>query len=209
VVQVNVGVPATTLWQGREVTSSIRKQPVTGPVEVSGVNLTGDDQSDRRVHGGRFKAVYAYAVEDYAWWCSELGAEVGWGRFGENLTVRDIDLTRSVIGTRWRVGSVTLAVTAARFPCFKLGMAMGDAGFVPRFARARRPGAYLEIVDDGSLRADDHVEVGPAPDHGVTVGDMADAHDRSDRDAVRRLLTVPDLDPDWTKWAKRRLGHDH
>jgi MOSC domain-containing protein YiiM len=30
------------------------------------VNLDGDDQSDRRVRGGRDKAVYAHAEEDYA-----------------------------------------------------------------------------------------------------------------------------------------------
>ena len=37
-----------------------------GRVAAAGVNLDGDDQADRRVHGGPTKAVYAYAEEDYA-----------------------------------------------------------------------------------------------------------------------------------------------
>lgn len=207
VVQVNVGHPTTTVWKGREVTSSIRKSPHSGAVAVSGVNLAGDDQADRRVHGGRFKAVYAYAVEDYTWWRSELGVTLEWGRFGENLTVAGIDLTGSVIGTRWRVGTATLAVTAARFPCFKLGMAMDDAGFVATFGAARRPGAYLEIVAEGTLEAGDAVEVGPVPAHGVTVGDMVDAYG-GDRDAVDRLTDVEELDPEWRAWARRRLARN-
>jgi MOSC domain-containing protein YiiM len=62
---VNVGLPRTVKWRGRVVTSSIWKEPLNGPVNIEGVNLAGDDQADRRVHGGPDKAVYAYAVEDY------------------------------------------------------------------------------------------------------------------------------------------------
>ena len=35
-----------------------------GRVPLRGVNLRGDDQADRSVHGGPDKAVYAYAAED-------------------------------------------------------------------------------------------------------------------------------------------------
>jgi MOSC domain-containing protein YiiM len=35
-------------------------------VAVRGVNIEGDDQGDRSVHGGPDKAVYAYAREDTA-----------------------------------------------------------------------------------------------------------------------------------------------
>ena len=67
--------------------SAIGKAPITGRVRVEGVNLDGDDQADRRVHGGPDKAVYAYATEDIAWWSEELGATTSApGSFGENLT---------------------------------------------------------------------------------------------------------------------------
>ena len=85
-VSVNVGVPRTVEWMGRPVTGAIWKAPVEGRVPVRGVNLAGDDQADRRVHGGPDKAVYAYALEDYAWWSDELATELEPGTFGENLT---------------------------------------------------------------------------------------------------------------------------
>src|SRR4051794_5768511 len=103
VISVNVGEPSTVEWAGRQVTSGIWKEPVAGRVRVSGVNLAGDDQADRRVHGGPSKAVYAYAAEDYAWWSDRLGAELAPGTFGENLTVEGIDLHAAVVGEIWSI----------------------------------------------------------------------------------------------------------
>jgi MOSC domain-containing protein YiiM len=118
VLSVNVGAQRTVTWAGRVVTSAIWKTPVATRVVVEGVNLYGDDQADRRVHRGRDKAVYSYAVEDYAWWSNELGRELGPGMFGENLTTQGIDLGTCVIGERWRVGSTVLEVARrARTHC--------------------------------------------------------------------------------------------
>src|SRR4249920_2542645 len=84
IVSVNVGRPRTTPWAGRQVTSAIWKEPVAGRIAVAGVNLAGDDQADRRVHGGPDKAVYAYAAEDLVWWQGTLGRALDPGTFGEN-----------------------------------------------------------------------------------------------------------------------------
>ena len=66
VVSVNVGRPRSVRWHGRTVTSAIWKHPVEGRHRVDGVNIEGDDQADRRVHGGPTKAVYAYAYPEPA-----------------------------------------------------------------------------------------------------------------------------------------------
>src|SRR3954447_13618222 len=66
VVSVNVGTPRLVDTGKRQVSTAIWKAPVAGRVPVAGVNLRGDDQADRTVHGGPDKAVYAYATEDTA-----------------------------------------------------------------------------------------------------------------------------------------------
>src|SRR5215213_1992029 len=91
VLSVNVGDVRTVEWRGRQVTSAIWKSSVEGRVDVRGVNLVGDDQADRRVHGGADKAVYAYAVEDYDFWREAESMETPPGLFGENLTIEGID----------------------------------------------------------------------------------------------------------------------
>src|SRR2546423_10685772 len=90
VASVNVGRPREITVGGTIVRTSIWKEPVAGRVAVAGVNLAGDDQSDRRVHGGDRKAVYAYAREDLDWWGERLGRALSSRTFGENLTVEGV-----------------------------------------------------------------------------------------------------------------------
>src|SRR5512134_482581 len=101
VLSVNVGTPRLIEWLGRVEATSIWKSPVEGRLAVRGVNIEGDDQADRRVHGGPDKAVYSYASEDTAFWEAEFGRELGPGAFGENLTTEGLDVSGAVVGERW------------------------------------------------------------------------------------------------------------
>jgi len=123
VVSVNVGTPRQiSVRRGRPMMSSIFKAPVEGPIRVEGINLAGDQQADRRVHGGPEKAVYAYAREDADWWEDVLGVDIANGMFGENLTLAGVEVSGAVIGERWRIGTVELEVCQPRLPCSKLGI---------------------------------------------------------------------------------------
>ncbi|MEA2248215.1 MAG: hypothetical protein QOH46_2744 [Solirubrobacteraceae bacterium] len=205
-VSVNAGHPREIgRRRGRPVLSAIGKAPVDGRIRVAGVNVAGDDQADRRVHGGPDKAVYAYAAEDTAWWAAELGRELGPGAFGENLTVEELDVTGAVIGERWRAGTVTLEVCQPRLPCFKLGLRFGDPGMVRRFAEVGRPGAYLRIVDEGELGAGDPVELLDRPGHGITVALVSRAI-LVDASLLERAAAAPELPPDLSGWMLERAA---
>ena len=203
---VNVGTPRPIeRGKGKIETSSIWKEPVSGRVAVRGVNIEGDDQADRSVHGGPNRAVYAYAAEDTEWWEAELGRELGPGIFGENLTLRGVDVTGARVGERWRIGSVVLEVTSPRVPCWKLAKKMGDPMFIKRFAHARRPGAYLRIIEEGELGAGDEVEIVQRPDHDVTLALFVEAYEH-DRTLLPRLLEAGDALPDaWRDWVEELL----
>lgn len=157
-VSVNVGLPREVEWFGRTVVTSIWKTPVDGRVRAEGINLVGDGQADHRVHGGRLKSVYAYAVEDYEWWTAQ-GYDVGPGTFGDNFTVSGIDCTAAEPGDVWRIGTAVFGATQPRQPCFKLGIRMGTAEFVQRFDEAARPGTYLTILEPGDVGAGDVISV--------------------------------------------------
>jgi MOSC domain-containing protein YiiM len=206
VVSVNVGRPRTVEWHGRAVPTGIWKSPVDGRVPVRGVNLAGDEQADLRVHGGADKAVYAYALEDYEWWSSQLGGRVEPGTFGENLTVVGVDLAAAVIGTRWRVGTTVLQVSQPRLPCFKLGIRMGDAAFVERFEEARRFGAYLRIEEEGDVGAGDAVTLEPSRTAGITVGELGAYAHGAPHEFLERVRDDPDVPGSWHDWARRALA---
>ena len=204
VVSVNVGRPRAVERDGTPTSTAIWKSPVSGRVSARGVNLEGDEQADRKVHGGYDKAVYAYAIEDTRWWEAELGRSIGPGGFGENLTVEGLDLIASEVGERWGVGTAVLEVSEPRLPCWKLGLRMGDPRFPQRFTRARRPGTYLRIVEPGDIGAGDDVHVISRPDHGVTVGDIWRVY-HHDRREAGALLEVSQLGDSWRAWAEGRV----
>lgn len=169
-ISVNVAEPRTLMRRGREVPTGLWKRPVEGAVAVRELGLAGDIQADRRVHGGHDKAVYAYASEDVAWWEAQLGRELGAGFFGENLTLRGVEVSGARIGERWEIGAVVLEVSEPRHPCWKLQQKVGEPGFVRRFAEAGRPGAYLRVRREGELRAGDAVVVRAGPPGAPVLG---------------------------------------
>jgi MOSC domain-containing protein YiiM len=202
VISVNVGEVREVEWRGEVVTTAIWKQPVSGRVALRGVNFAGDDQADRTVHGGPDKAVYAYAREDYEHWRVEHGVETEPALFGENLTTEGIDLSAVLIGERWRVGSTVLEVAQIRLPCFKLGIRLGDPRFPRTFQAVGRMGAYLRVVQEGDVGADDSIQVMDRPEHGVSLGTMLRALD--DDEAAHALTRVGYLPTFWRRFAATR-----
>lgn len=201
-VSVNVGEVREVEWCGERVRTGIWKTPVGDrAVAVRGVNLAGDDQGDRTAHGGPDKAVYAYAIEDYAYWRASEGLEPSPGLFGENLTVAGLDLRAARVGEQWRVGSALLEVAQPRLPCFKLGMRLGDPEFPKRFLTAARLGAYLRIIEPGEVRAGEAITVVHRPSHDVTLALMAAS--LRDRSLEPRLLAAPQLPARWRQRASR------
>lgn len=155
------------------------KRPVPGPVRVVapgpkatglGSGLEGDAVCDRRHHGGDHQAVYAYAREDLDRWEAQLGRELPAGIFGENFTTSGIDLNTARLGDRWRVGDdLVLEVASARIPCRTFQGAVGESAWVKRFTQEARPGAYLRVIEEGSVSPGDPIEIIHRPDHDVTV----------------------------------------
>jgi MOSC domain-containing protein YiiM len=205
VESVNVGEPRPVEVNGHTIWTAIWKTPVEGRVSVRGVNLRGDAQADRSVHGGPDKAVYAYAAEETELWEAELGESLGPGAFGENLTVHGLPVSEAVIGERWEVGSALLDVAQPRLPCFKLGLRMGDPGFVRRFAAAGRPGAYLRVVREGDIGAGDPIQVVSRPEHGVTSALVSRAL-LGDPRLQRAALEAAELPADLRAWLEERTG---
>jgi MOSC domain-containing protein YiiM len=197
---VSVSTVRSVDIDGVAVTTGIFKKPVAGRVPLRGVNLAGDDQADRKVHGGPDRAVYAYAAEDYDWWGGELGRMLPPGTFGENLTLYGVDVSGARIGERWRVGSTLLQVTSPRVPCFKLAHVMNDPRFARTFARALRPGAYLRVIEEGDIAAGDSARVVARPEHELTIAEMARIF-FFDRKRIRDMLVAPELPESWRTWA--------
>jgi len=159
IVSVNVSRVIEVGYRGRKIRTGIFKSPVSGCVAVHHLGLNGDTQADLRVHGGLDKAVYAYAAEHYDFWEFEMSIRYPFGQFGENLTVTGVAEDRVRAGDVFRAGGALFQVTGPRFPCFKLGIRMGDQKFLKRFLESGRSGFYLRVLEEGDVSAGDLFEL--------------------------------------------------
>jgi MOSC domain-containing protein YiiM len=157
IISLNVGMPRIVRdAQGRDVTTSIFKSPVPGPRLLRRMNLDGDLQSDLTVHGGKNKAVYAYASEHYDYWRAQLPEyQFAWGNFGENFTTEGFFEDHAFIGDHLRIGSATIKVAQPRMPCFKLAIRFDRPDMVKRFWVSRRSGIYFSVVEEGMVDVGD------------------------------------------------------
>jgi MOSC domain-containing protein YiiM len=200
VLSVNIGTAREFEYNGHAARSAIWKSPVAGRIAVQGVNLAGDDQADRKAHGGPDKVVYAYAVEDARWWQQQIGRSYGYGEFGENLTTEGIEVNDALVGERWQIGTTLLEISEPRIPCWRLGVRMNDKTFPRQFTEALRPGSYLRLIVEGTVGAGDEIRIVERPYHDLTIRDVFRIYTR-DRDEVPRLLTVPQMSASWKGWA--------
>lgn len=199
-----------------ELSTGIDKRPTSKAVAVRGPGprkgglgsgLVGDTIGNSRYHGGDDQAVYAYAREDLDAWQVELQRELPNGVFGENFTTTGVDVTGARIGERWRVGTagLVLEVSAPRTPCRTFAQWLSIRGWMKSFTAAATPGAYLRVIEPGTVRAGDTIVVVSTPDHEVTVGTVFRAL-TLEPELLPRLLTVDALPEKTREHARKRTG---
>lgn len=157
---VNIATPKTIHINGKEVLTGIYKTPVDNAVWVSSLGLAGDDQADKKVHGGPHQAVYCYPSEHYPFWQETLSRQdLPAATFGENLTTIGLDENSVCIGDVFQIGDVTLQVTMPRIPCFKLGHKLGDNTMIKQFLHSGRSGFYCRVLTEGKINANDTIDI--------------------------------------------------
>ena len=138
------------------VPSAFVKSTVDGPVRAERLGLIGDEQADRRVHGGPDKAIYCYPVEHYAAWIQDEPEHAALflpGGFGENLTLEGFSEDQICIGDVLDIGGARVQVTQPRQPCFKLGLRFEHPLMVRAMSRSGRSGWYVRVLNPGGIEA--------------------------------------------------------
>jgi MOSC domain-containing protein YiiM len=177
-LSIQVARPLAVRHMGKEVRTGIFKLAVPGPVMVRRLNIDGDEQGDLTVHGGVDKAVYCYPSEHYPAWVQELGRELPHGTFGENLTVAGLLETELRAGDVLSVGDALLQVSEPRFPCFKLGIKIGDQRFVQRFQLSGRSGFYCRVLQEGLIAPGQPIALLERNESQPTIAAIAAARDK-------------------------------
>lgn len=146
--------------------SAIAKTPVEGPRRVAHLGIAGDEQADRRVHGGRDKAIHHYPRDHYAAWQAALGqlpALQSAGAFGENISAAGWTESDVCLGDRFRLGTALVEIAQGRQPCWKQGAHLGAPGVVAAMVATGRTGWYYRVIEEGEVAAGDRLVLAGRP----------------------------------------------
>ena len=169
-ISLNIGRPQVQTWNGKEILTSIFKEPVTDKRKVSFTNIDGDEQSDLNVHGGLNKAVYAYDLSNYQHWQTVLQRnDSSYGLFGENLTTIGLPDDEVQIGNVYQIGTVKLQVVQPRFPCIKINLRFNLPDMIERFMEQKRNGIYFRVIEEGWLQQHDEISLTELSPYAVTI----------------------------------------
>jgi ferredoxin-NADP reductase/MOSC domain-containing protein YiiM len=199
-LSVNVGLPRDVPWQGRTVYTGVWKHPVEGPQMVRRLNIDGDGQGDLHGHGGEQRAVLVYQIQSCEHWRQYFGRDdIGYGTFGENLTVDGLPDEEVCIGDRYRIGEAEFEVTQPRVTCYRVGIRLGEPKMAALLVSHRRPGFYMRVISEGHIEAgDDIVKTRTGPGAlSVTDTDALLYLPKPDIAKVRLALQIPALSPGW------------
>jgi MOSC domain-containing protein YiiM len=209
IISLNVARPRLAMYNGSSVSTGIFKEPVTGQVALRTLNLDGDRQADLAVHGGPYKAVYAYPAEHYEFWRQELpGTDLSWGMFGENFTTEGLLENELHIGDRLQIGSARIMVRQPRIPCYKLALKFRRNDILARFLRSGRSGFYFSVEQQGTVASGDSFEFAGREPHAISIAEMNRlfSEDRYNAELLEKAIATTDLPEDWRDYFRKRIS---
>jgi len=156
IIATNIAQPTTFIWKDKEVSTGINKKPTDVPIYLGKQDVRGDLVSDRRVHGGEFKACYLFSANQYPYW-QNLYPELEWnyGMFGENLTIEGLDEKTLIIGDIYKLGNALVQISQPREPCFKLGHKFANHNVLQQFIEHGFSGTYVKVLNEGEVKTGD------------------------------------------------------
>lgn len=189
--------------------SGIDKHPVAERLWLGPEGLGGDEQADRRFHGGPEKALHHYARDHYPAWRAALGERAvlgGPGAFGENLSTTGMTESGVCVGDIYRAGTALIQVSQARQPCWKLDHRFGRRGMAAQVQASGMTGWYYRVLATGWLKAGDTLSLQERPHPQWTLAHVQDILNRRvlDPDVLRALAGLPELSPNWRALFEKR-----
>ena len=140
--------------------TGIYKQLANGPLQLGREGFAGDQQADRRVHGGPDKAVHLYPAAHYAKLAArfpDAATQLVVGSIGENISTADLDENDVRLGDIWRLGTARLQLCQPRNPCWKIDERYASDGMAQFIAEQRLTGWYWRVLTAGTVHPGDEL----------------------------------------------------
>jgi MOSC domain-containing protein YiiM len=207
-IAVSIGQSQQVEYEGRTFSSAIFKAPVEGRLAVTPKGIDGDQQADRKHHGGRDKAMLVYAHEYYDQWSTLLNrTDLRPGMFGENLTVSGLTDDQVRLGDTLQIGETVVQVSQPRTPCYKLSARLNDSTVLKPYVERGMVGFYVRVLKTGTVGAGDAIAVLQRAEPSMTVRELSNLYhlQRDNVEGIRQAVQIESLADAWREPLLKRL----
>jgi MOSC domain-containing protein YiiM len=201
-VSLFIGTIAPLPESGRP--TGMFKYPVDGPLHLGSEGFAGDEQADRRVHGGPDKAVHLYPAVHYerlAQAFPEAASQLKPGSLGENISSPTLDESRVRIGDVFGLGEARLQLCQPRSPCWKIDARFGVDGMAAYIAERHLTGWYFRVLLPGVVALGATLDLVEPGDEGLNLAQAQQlwhSH-RPTPLALRQLAATPGIAAGWQR----------
>ena len=129
--------------------SAYLKDEFHDSIKVTFEGLEGDEQVDKRFHGGVDKAIHFGSNRH-----SKKNPNFDRLSIGCNILVKRITEVDVCIGDIYRIGEVRVQVTQPRQPCWKIGALFGK-DIRKYITKKYATGWYVKVLNEGTINIDD------------------------------------------------------
>jgi len=173
IISANIAKPGFVTINGKTQRTGIHKKPTATPIYLEKENVKGDEVTNRRVHGGEYKACYLFSADHYPYW-KQLYPNLNWhyGMLGENLTVKGLDETQLFVGDVYKIGNALIKITQPREPCTTFAAKMGTLDIMEQFIAHGRPGTYTKVLKEGNVSVGDTFELVEKARNSISIADF-------------------------------------
>ncbi len=188
-------------------TTSFNKKPIKDWVKVTAAGITGDEQFDKKNHGGIDKAVLIYSADHFDYWQNQLGVPaIAPGAFGENLTVSGMDEATVCLGDRLSIHDVLLEVSQPRQPCWKLARHWHLPELPKRVVQSGFCGWYCRVIKNGRIKPEAPIAriANPHPEWPVRRAHQVFHQSPANPAELKELLSLAVLSNAWKTSADHR-----
>lgn len=189
--------------------SAIAKLAVDGELTLTSLGFEGDEQAEKRHHGGADRALCHYPREHYAYWQARFpqqAEQFAAPLFGENISTLGLTEDSVYIGDVFRWGGTLIQVTQPRSPCYKLNYHCAIDGFARLMQDSGHCGWLYRVLSGGKVTPCAPLElVSHNSDISVAEAISIAFHAPFDEERYRALLAAPGLSASWSKNMQMRI----
>lgn len=211
ILSINIlGEPELLIADHQKAMTAFCKKPIESDIiELQMNGFSGDIIVDTKHHGGNDKAICCYNADHFPKWKHELGFDLNFAAFGENLTLtgKNADEQHVCIGDRYQLGEAIVEVSEPRGPCYMIGIRYNYKKFPVHLQESGLTGFYLRTIQPGIVRNNDkliHIYSHPQK---ISVMDVNHTryHNSEDKEWLNRLASLPELTEEWRILFQKKL----